>query len=309
MTDGPLTLVDPDDFPALYRSADRTSLAAQRRFLVALRFRLGGLLLAAVGGAISWSVGSVEFGGLLALVAFAVALAAESYSALTRPDRAWYEGRAAAESVKTLTWRFAVRGESFEAGGAEAEKRFLDGLDEILQDLDSVEPSSAEGQASQITTAMRDLRSRDFLARRDSYLHGRIRDQQAWYARNARTNARLGHRWLIAGIAFEFLGVIGGALRAFGGVDVDLLGVLAAVAAAITAWVQAKQHDNLSTAYGVTAQELASVASEVEAITPADEGAWGHFVGEAEEAISREHTLWRASRGLRIRRPGRPTGS
>jgi hypothetical protein len=55
----------------------------------------------------------------------------------------------------------------------------------------------------------------------------------------------------------------------------------------------------LSTASGVTSQELAAVASELEALT--DERLWAQFVAEAEEAISREHTLWRASRGLRMR--------
>lgn len=44
-------------------------------------------------------------------------------------------------------------------------------------------------------------------------------------------------------------------------------GKRAAAAATVTAWVQAKQYQNLATAYGVTAQELAAVASEVEVMT------------------------------------------
>jgi hypothetical protein len=65
----------------------------------------------------------------------------------------------------------------------------------------------------------------------------------------------------------------------------------------VTAWVQAKQYQNLATAYGVTSQELSSVASEVATLT--DEALWARFVREAEQTISREHTLWRASRGVR----------
>ena len=55
-------------------------------------------------------------------------------------------------------------------------------------------------------------------------------------------------------------------------------------------------------AYGVTSQELAAVASEVEALT--DQALWGQLVAAAEAAISREHTLWTASRGIMVR--GRP---
>jgi hypothetical protein len=139
----------------------------------------------------------------------------------------------------------------------------------------------------------------DFDSRRQFYLEGRILDQQGWYSRKAKWNKARASRWLIVSFVFEITGVVGGALRAFGVLDLDLLGLLAAAAATVAAWVQSKQYDTLATAYGVTALELASVASEAEAV--ATEETWGHFVGGAEEAISREHTLWRASRGLRIR--------
>ncbi len=303
MADQSQSLVDPDDFPALYRSADKTSLDAQRNFLIALRVRLGGLLGAAVGGVISLSTGTIELGGLISLVAFAIALAAELYTATARPDRTWYEGRAAAESAKTLTWRYVVRGESFEDVSDEsADRKLLDDLGELLQDLDALQLSVPSDGGSQITPKMRQLRSQEFLARRDLYRNGRVVDQHGWYSRKSEWNKRRGHQWFIASIVFEFAGVIGGAMRAFGGLDVDLLGLLAAIAATIIAWVQAKQYETLATAYGVAALELASVASEVDAI--ASEENWGRFVDQAEEAISREHTLWRASRGLRIRPPG-----
>jgi hypothetical protein len=303
LADSTPTLVDPDDFPALYQSADRTSLEAQGRFLAALRVRLVGLLVAAIGGLITWSLWGIQVGGLLSLVAFLAALGAELYTAVVRPDRAWYEGRAAAESAKTLTWRFVVRGESFEDGeGEEAEQSFLNELREILQDLDAVQLSVVESVGSQVTPKMRDLRARDFATRRQLYIVGRIQDQKSWYSRKAKWNEKRAHGWFVASIVLQLGGVIGGAARAFGDLDIDLLGLLAAVAATIIAWAQAKQHQTLATAYAVTALELASVASEAEAIKT--EEMWGRFVGQAEEAISREHTLWRASRGLRIRPAG-----
>lgn len=92
------------------------------------------------------------------------------------------------------------------------------------------------------------------------------------------------------------LGVLAGATRVFFDLDVDLHGIVAVGAATVVAWLEAKQHRNLSTAYGITAQELASAASLGDSITAEDK--WADFVGQSEEAISHEHTLWRASRGV-----------
>jgi hypothetical protein len=110
--------------------------------------------------------------------------------------------------------------------------------------------------------------------------------------------------WVLVSIVLEIAGVIGGALKAFGWISFDLLGVLAAAAGSVMAWIEAKQHRNLATAYGIASQELAAIASELPTLNGEDR--WAAFVGRAEEAISREHTLWRASRGLsdRFRRKG-----
>lgn len=58
--------------------------------------------------------------------------------------------------------------------------------------------------------------------------------------------------------------------------------------------MQAKQHRALAQAYAVASQELASITSQLNrGIT---EQEWPQFVIDAEEAISREHTTWLASR-------------
>lgn len=299
--------LNEEDFPALYGDANEESLNAQNRFLIALRLRLGCLLLAAVGGVIGlkfsaigdWILaGPIDLGGFLALLAFAGAIGAETYTRVAAPDRIWYEGRAAAESVKTLTWRYAVKGESFADAETNApDETFIRAIRGVLQDLRDLKiPPSTERQ-HQISNRMRELRAASFDDRREAYLQGRIEDQRLWYAKKARLNGQIGDRWTIAVITLELVGVLAAALKAFGHADVDLLGILAAVAATITAWVQAKQHHALAVAYGITARELATVASELRQIN--EEDRWAEFVGQAEEAISREHTLWRASRGIR----------
>jgi hypothetical protein len=292
-----VTVDRPADFPALFRSADRESLRAQRSYLRSLRVRLGALLVAAFGGALTLTTaGGFQIGGGLAFLAFACALGAELFLATTSPLATWYEGRAAAESAKTLAWRYMVRGEPFEVDEPDVDKQFLAQTHSLLQDLQSLSLSTGEPDAHQITDRMRQIRTLDFEERRQIYLVDRIADQQRWYSEKARWNDRRARSWVLVSIVLEIAGLIGGALKAFGWINFDLLGFLAAAAGCVMAWIEAKQHRNLATAYGIASQELASIATELPMVS--SEERWAALVGQAEEAISREHTLWRASRGL-----------
>ena len=293
-----VTIDGPADFPALCRSADRESVRAQRSYLRALRVRLGALLVAAFGGAVTLTTAAdFQIGGGLAFLAFACALGAELFMAMTSPHTAWYEGRAAAESAKTLAWRYMVRAEPFEVDTPDVDAQFLAQTRSLLQDLQSISLGPGVPGEHQISDKMRQVRALDFDERRQIYLDDRIADQQRWYSQKARWNDRRARAWVLVSIVLEVAGMVGGALKAFGWINFDLLGFLAVAAGSVTAWIEAKQHRNLATAYGIASQELASIATEL--TTMRSEERWTVFVGQAEEAISREHTLWRASRGLR----------
>jgi hypothetical protein len=258
--------------------------------------RLGSLVVAAFGGALTLTTaGGFQVGGGLAFLAFACALGAELFLATTSPLTTWYEGRAAAESAKTLAWRYMVRAEPFEVDD-DVDKQFHAQTYSLLQDLRSISLGTEEPAAQQITDKMRHVRDLDFNERRQVYLADRIADQQRWYSEKARWNDRRARGWVLVSIVLEIAGLIGGALKAFGWINFDLLGFLAAAAGGVMAWIEAKQHRNLATAYGIASQELASIASELPTLH--NEERWAAFVAQAEEAISREHTLWRASRGL-----------
>jgi hypothetical protein len=100
----------------------------------------------------------------------------------------------------------------------------------------------------------------------------------------------------LAAIVLEGGGLLAGVLTAVGWVKVDLLGFFAAATATLAAWLQTKQHETLGRAYAITSQELAVVHSDWKGDRTEED--WAQFVDKAEEAISREHTLWRASRGV-----------
>jgi hypothetical protein len=285
------------EYPALYVATNEASLAGQRMTLRALRFRLGALALAALGGAFVIRKGDVDIAGLVALIAFAGALGAGIFVLSTRPERRWYEGRAAAESVKTLTWRYMSGGEPFSSdlGDTQADELLLAEMRGLLEGLHDLGPISDESAATQITGRMRTQRKLGFEARRSFYESGRIEDQRLWYSRKDRWNAKRATLWLLASVSIEVVGVVAAALKAFRVIEIDVLGLLGAAGSGAAAWIQAKQYQNLATAYSIAAQELATVRSELGLQTAAT---WARFVDEAEEAISREHTMWRASRGV-----------
>jgi len=89
-------------------------------------------------------------------------------------------------------------------------------------------------------------------------------------------------------------------------IQIDILPVVAAVVAGATAYVQTKQHEALASAYTVANLELADIAELLPAV--ADEKHWARFVDEAENAISREHTMWKARRTERKKSTDEPEG-
>jgi SMODS and SLOG-associating 2TM effector domain 3/SMODS and SLOG-associating 2TM effector domain 1 len=290
-------IVADSEFPPLYQAADQNSLDGQRRFLNATRLRLVMLVVAAGFGLFSWRRSWGDLAGIGGAVAFVVALLAELYLLQARPDRLWYDGRAVAESAKTLTWRYLVGGSPFgreEVTDREADRLLLDRFRQITGDLRGAHLVPVDGGAEQLSPALRAVRALPLEERRELYRSERIGGQQAWYARSARRNERRATQWSLVLTSLEALGLAGGVLKATGAVQLDLLGFGGALVAAGAAWVQAKQHQNLANAYGVASQELSAIGGQIDSSSSEQE--WAHFVDQAEEAISREHTLWRASR-------------
>ena len=260
------------------------------------------MMVAAAGaGGLSWAVGGADYAGILAAVGFFAALAAELFILQTQPERVWYEGRAAAESAKTLAWRYAVGGEPFSRAAITAEQAdrlLVERLSDVLRDLNGLDLSTTLGSGQQITDQMQALRADTLDARKAAYETYRIADQQAWYAGKAKTNALLGRRWAAVLVAIEALGGITALVKAANvGLPIraaGILGLLAAAGTALAAWVQTRQHQALACSYSVAATELASIRALVQ--WQQTEESWAAFVRDAERALSREHSLWRSSR-------------
>jgi hypothetical protein len=287
--------IDSSDLPLVFQSADRSSIAAQSHFLTAVAVRLIGLVAAGAFGIVTWKTSreSADWAGIAAAICFVATIIVEIYLLKARPERTWYEGRAAAESIKTLSWRYAVGGQPFNIGSRpeiETEALFLKQLEsviDVLKGITIVPPSSA---GEQISAPMRKLRISSLDDRKQAYESDRVEEQQKWYLGKAALS------WTLVILGSEIAGVTAAIMKATGIIEGDFLIFAGAAIAAMTAWLETKQYQNLSTAYAITAIELASIRTKIRWQT--NENDWAQFVNDAEEAFSREHTLWKASRGI-----------
>ena len=283
------------DLPSFFASADAASSAAQKATLRSSRLRLIGTLVAAVGASYSLFIGKFDVWAAVALLGFVLALGSEIYIAVVRPERDWYQARAGAESVKTLSWRYAVGADPFFLSLARSESKtlFRTRVSQVALQVAQAVPLPT-GDGSSPTAAMDQLRGSDLEIRRSVYLRDRTEVQRDWYTRKAQENRRAAILWRTLLLIAESVAVALAAGRLFGGWTIDLAGILAAAIGAGAAWLALKQHTTLRAAYALTAAELQKQITSLHAATAEE---WPQSVTDAEEAISREHTMWLASRG------------
>lgn len=281
--------------PGFFHAADAASQRAQRAALNANRVRLTGAVAAAMGGALSFSVGRVDVWALVALLGFIAAFVAELFMVIQHPERDWYQARAGAESAKTLSWRYSVCADPFFAQlpEQEAQNLFRTRISQVARQVSQAVPLPS-GDGSSPTPGMERLRRSSLEIRRQTYLTDRTRAQRDWYTQKAAANKRASAYWRITLLTAELLAITLAAFRLAGVWHVDLAGVLAAAIGAGAAWLALKQHTTLRSAYALTAAEL---EKQIASLSSADDAEWPESAADAEEAISREHTMWLASRG------------
>lgn len=287
MTDGPL------EFPSLYLATEKASASHQKAFFLATGAQFA-LLAAAAAAAIIPESRGWNTGPVLTLALFLAAFALQISGVAARAERRWYDARAASESIKTASWEFAVGGEAFRWGDATAESRYLDVLKRVLANVRSLDVGAAGTSNASVTASMQALRATDRFSRASAYMGERVEDQVTWYSRKAAANRRRYRQFGCAVVVIEGGAVLLGIFRVSGTIGPDYLGPLAACAAGLVGWMQAKKYSNLAQAYAVTSHEVSMVPATLHSTN--SEESWATAVHDAEAAFSREHTMWQARR-------------
>lgn len=280
-------------FPALLDATEDASAVHQSAFFWATGLQLGLLAAAAVTALIpEGHFGNA--GPIVTLLLFLGALAIQLGGIASKAEGRWYDARAAAESIKTASWEFAVGGEAFRLDDDTAEGRYLDVLKRVLANVKLLDIGAVGSGNASATPSMKALRAKDRPERAAAYLSGRVEDQVRWYSTKAADNKRLARQFGIAVVLVEGVAVLVGLLRVSGSVGPDYLGPFAACAAGLVGWVQAKKYSNLAQAYAVTSHEVSLVPATLD--PSQSEESWAQAVHDAEAAFSREHTMWQARR-------------
>ena len=284
-----------ENYPSLYRSADRLSLQAQNSFFLAMKAHLVLLVLAALLSVLNiahW------FAALLQFVSLVGALACSVYLFAKRPERLWYAGRALAESVKTMAWRFMSRAEPFDVSDTDSTRLFHQKLVQLVnQNKDVAQALTSHIEGEQLTEHMDRQRSLPLGERQRLYVEERVQEQLNWYATKARFNRSRanGFFWLL--ISANLVAVALAALRIkFAESAIWPTDALVALAASLLSWMQAKRFSELASSYSLAATEIGLIRDQARSI--GCEKDFSVFVADAESAFSREHTQWVARKDV-----------
>ena len=199
-----------------------------------------------------------------------------------------------AESCKSLAWRYKVAGQPFGLANHAAEgvdEEFVSKIQAIILEFKNLEIPPARGH--QITSEMRALRSAPFDVRKNKYREGRLEDQRIWYEERANRNRRLADRYQIGLLLVEVIAFGTAIFSALWAWPISVYSVFSALAIAGVGWLQIKHHRALSVTYSKASHDLAAISSLIDSVS--SENAWEQFVGQAEQAISKEHSVWLAS--------------
>jgi len=289
--------MDYHDYPPLYVTADTASLWGQRWHK---RIIGANLVLIVVGAAFAFvatlggetlRVTSAVFSALVLVIG----MLPRKVHTRVHDDKHWFEGRAVAETAKSLTWRYMMRVPPFDDDLA-ADAALVSSFNEICDDVSGVDTlRSARIASTQITPRMREIRGLDLAKRRTIYEQERLADQVRWYSQKSAYNKQRARFWGWINVSSE-LAAIGAAIGViFSEMPwINAVGVFAAVTVAATAWTQLGQHSLLTRSYAVAAAELARIQALARDATTEED--LRNAVRNGEGAISREHTLWTAKR-------------
>lgn len=279
------------EYPALYNAANQASIESQNNYLLGLKWYLFLTILAAL---LSVYIKESREAGIIATVVFLGVLFLTIYQAFKRFDKDWYNGRAVAESVKTRTWRFVMRGEPYFDSNdiKEVKKAFCQDLNDILEQNRELGSSFTHPSMTEetITDSMLEIRKRDFDDRLNYYISNRINEQRAWYFTKASLNKKLAKRWFIALVVTQSVVIISLLIEI--GYEIYNLPTAAIIVAgsSILSWMQIKRYQDLATSYSLTAHEIGILKSQSFVVN--NEATLSDFVKDAENAFSREHTQW-----------------
>jgi len=291
--------ISNDDLPALYRASDKASFTAQNQFVILTATNLGLMIVAAILGSLTLSdTPGKTMLAIITAILLTIGIFITIVIRTSKLEQAWYDGRAIAESVKTLAWRYMTGSAPYPISlGTKATEIFILSLHSLLEERKTFAArlGGQHGTAQQITDRMNMVRNLSTEERKKIYLSERLDEQRNWYSDKTEANLRSANRFFMGTVTSQALAIISAfTLVIWQGSLIQLTGIFTTLAAAFLAWTQMKRNEELAQSYGLAAQELILIHEQSPRIRTDEE--LSTYVVNSENAISREHTMWLARR-------------
>lgn len=291
---------DYKDYPQLFKIADNYSIEGQKKYLFWLQVELVILVTAAVISLFPFS--NPDYGqyvaGLSALF-FAGGISITVFIKNAKFEDEWYIGRAVAESIKSLTWKFLIKGEPFKDSLSEkqAGEMFINFVNEIFdQNKGFLKVVYQKESGANITPIMRKIRLASFQERKKMYVKYRIQDQLKWYTKKSALNRKKSSQyfWIIIGL--QVIALVYSIYLVINPGFFNIVPLITTLAAVILSWLQVNHHQELAQSYAVTAHEINLILDHSAYIE--NETQLATYIADSENAFSREHTLWLARKDV-----------
>lgn len=290
------------DYPTLYQASDTASLKQQKYHIRAVKIEAYSVALAAISSGF-FLINEMEnqICSLMTAIFLGSALVARLLMKFKNWERDWFGTRAIAESIKTITWRYAMGVSPYRNDVSEKDlaTKLTSEIDAILKTIPdiaaSISPECVGKTIQSISARMKEIRDLPIQERKNIYVTSRVSDQRDWYARKTAENKTKADFWICAILFSEFVGIgiaiylISNQIPYF-----NPLGLVTTLTAIFCAWAQTKRYQELAQAYGLATTEIGKSESLSHGIQTDAELA--KYVEETEDAISREHTMWTAKR-------------
>lgn len=285
--------MDLNYLPALYKASNCLSAKAQSEFYYLFGFSLVFLVIATLLSV--FYISDVRF-IYLQIIVLVLSLACTGFIGYRLPEKTWYGGRALAESVKTISWRFMARAEPFDGSEDVATLFFLKKLKDLISSNKEITQKAVHlTEGEEITSFMLDIRRSNLERRKEFYLSDRVNDQLAWYRSKAKSNLLKANIFLCLIISLSSIAVFSSVLRiSYPTVEHWPTDIFIALITSLLGWNQAKRYRELSASYSQTQHEINLIKQQLKLVATEEE--FSLFIGDSENGFSREHTQWIARR-------------
>jgi hypothetical protein len=278
-----------DDYPCYHEDANQKSMSSQRKYKRLIWSILILMILSTLMQSFPNTVDN-RSKGLIVFLSFLGTILIMIF----QPDKSWYLGRAVAESIKTLSWRYMMKSQPFHQ--EKSEERFIKRCSEILSAAMQNKGFTHKPLCKHrniITSTMMEIRNLPFDERKAVYLEERIKNQISWYQVKSTLNRNKAFISILVIAVCQLIALI--FLIFFGKSVLDLTSVMTVIATSTISIMEMNKYRELERSYSFTAFELNNIRNRFGLVNNGED--LDIFVEEAEQAISREHTMWLARKG------------